>query len=384
MPEKSMYAPLPEREPRSMSSSPLSAKRSMSKGSILVVDDESEIREGLELLLTSEGYRVSSAATGESGLAKLDERPFDLLLLDVSLPDRNGLDLLKEVRRRDPHLSVVLITAYGSIDMARAAFKNGAMDYITKPWSNDELLAQVAQAVESRRLREENVQLKRALKQRFNFPSIIGKSEKMLTLLDLVTQVAPSRSTVLISGESGTGKELIAKAIHSASPRADKAFVPVNTGSIPVDLLESQLFGHVKGAFTSAVASKKGLFELAHQGPIFFDEIATISPETQAKLLHVIQEREFMRLGGTEQIKVDVRIVAASNVELLTLVRESRFREDLYHRLNVIHLQIPPLRERREDVPSLLAHFLVRYCEENSKSPRTFTQASLKLLMDYD
>ena len=243
---------------------------------------------------------MSSAETGESGLGKLGERPFDLLLLDVSLPDRNGLDLLREVRLRDPNLPVVLITAYGSIDMARAAFKGGALDFITKPWSNDELLAQVAQAVESRRLREENVQLKRALKQRSSFPNIIGKSEKMLTLFDLVTQVAPSRSTVLISGESGTGKELIAKAIHSASPRADKAFVPVNTGSIPVDLLESQLFGHVKGAFTSAVASKKGLFEVADQGTIFFDEIATISPETQAKLLRVIQEREFMRLGGTE------------------------------------------------------------------------------------
>jgi DNA-binding NtrC family response regulator len=187
----------------------------MSKGSILVVDDESEIREGLEILLTGEGYGVSSAGTGESGLAKLGEHPFDLLLLDVSLPDRNGLDLLKEIHKRDPHLSIVLITAYGSIDMARTAFKSGAMDYITKPWSNDELLAQVAQAVESRQLREENVQLKRALKQRFNFPNIIGKSDKMHTLLDLVTQVAPSRSTVLISGESGTGKELIAKAIHS-------------------------------------------------------------------------------------------------------------------------------------------------------------------------
>ncbi len=356
----------------------------MSKGSILVVDDESEIREGLELLLTNEGYGVSSADTGESGLAKLEEHPFDLLLLDVSLPDRNGLELLREIRRRDPELSVVLITAYGSIEMARAAFKSGAMDYITKPWSNDELLAQVAQAVESRRLREENLHLKRALKQRFNFPNIIGKSEKMLALLDLVAQVAPSRSTALISGESGTGKELIAKAIHSASPRADKAFVPVNTGSIPVDLLESQLFGHVKGAFTSAVASKKGLFEVADQGTIFFDEIATISPETQAKLLRVIQEREFMRLGGTEQIKVDVRIVAASNVDLLTLVREGRFREDLYHRLNVIHLQLPPLRDRREDIPLLLARFLERYCRENSKPLRQFTQTAMKLMMDYE
>src|ERR1700752_5096187 len=384
MQEKSMYVQPQEKAHPCPLSSPRTGKQSMHKGSILVIDDESEIREGLEMLLTSEGYGVPSAGTGESGLARLEERPFDLLLLDVSLPDRNGLDLLKEIRRRDPHLSVVLITAYGSIDMARQAFKSGAMDYITKPWSNDELLAQVSQAVESRRLREENVQLKRALKQRFNFPSIVGKSEKMLNLLDLVAQVAASRSTVLISGESGTGKELIAKAIHSASPRADKAFVPVNTGSIPVDLLESQLFGHVKGAFTSAVASKKGLFEVADQGTIFFDEIATIGPETQAKLLRVIQEREFMRLGGTEQIKVDVRIVAASNIELSTLVREGRFREDLFHRLNVIPLTLPPLRERREDIPSLLAHFLARYCKENAKTLRQFTQGALKLLMDYD
>jgi len=356
----------------------------MSKGSILVVDDEAEIREGLELLLSSEGYGVSSAETGDAGLAKLEEQPFDLLLLDVSLPDRNGLELLREIRRRDPYLSVVLITAYASIEMARAAFKSGAQDYITKPWSNDELLAQVAQAVEGRRLREENVQLKRALKQRYNFPNIVGKSEKMLTLLDLVTQVAPSRSTVLITGGSGTGKELIAKAIHSASTRADKPFVPVNTGSIPVDLLESQLFGHVKGAFTSAVASKKGLFEVADQGTIFFDEISTIGPETQAKLLRVIQEREFMRLGGTETIKVDVRILAASNLDLLGLVRDGRFREDLFHRLNVIALHLSPLRERREDVPLLIEHFLRRYCGENTKPLQRFTHAALKLLMDYD
>src|SRR5579872_750972 len=356
----------------------------MSKGSILIVDDEVEIREGLELLLATEGYSTASAETGEAGLSLLEEKPFDLLLLDVSLPDRNGLDLLKEIRRRDPHLPVVLITAYGSIDMARTAFKSGAMDYITKPWSNDELLAQVAQAVESRRLREENLQLKRALKQRFNFPSIVGKSDRMQQLLDLVAQVAPSRSTVLISGESGTGKELIAKAIHSASPRADKAFVPVNTGSIPVDLLESQLFGHVKGAFTSAIASKKGLFEVADQGTIFFDEIATISHETQAKLLRVIQEREFMRLGGTETIKVDVRIVAASNIELLTLVREGRFREDLFHRLNVIHLVLPPLRNRKEDIPLLVERFLEQFCRENGKPLRAFSNTAMKMMMDYD
>ena len=356
----------------------------MPRGTILVVDDEDEIREGLEALLTSEGFDVSSAGTGEAGLQKLEERPFDLMLLDVSLPDRNGLELLREIRRRDPSLSIILITAYGSIEMARAAFKGGAQDYITKPWSNDELVAQVSLAIEGHRQREENVQLKRALKQRYNFPSIIGKIEKMLAVFDLVTQVAPSRSTVLISGESGTGKELIAKAIHSASTRADKAFIPVNTGSIPVDLLESQLFGHVKGAFTSAVASKKGLFEVADQGTIFFDEISTISPETQAKLLRVIQEREFMRLGGTDTIKVDVRILAASNEDLTKLVREGRFREDLFHRLNVISLKLPPLRERKEDIPLLIDRFLDQFCQENGKPPRAFTNGAMKLMMDYD
>src|SRR5467141_3164006 len=319
MPGRSTCAPRWTKARPSGSNSRPHGKRFMSKGAILVVDDELEIREGLELLLTTEGYSTSSAETAEAGLTLLEEKPFDLLLLDVSLPDRNGLDLLREIRRRDPHLSVVLITAYGSIDMARAAFKSGAQDYITKPWSNDELLIQVAQAVEGHRLREENVQLKRALKQRYNFPNIIGKSDKMLAVLDLVSQVAPSRSTVLIHGESGTGKELIAKAIHSASTRADKAFVPINTGSIPVDLLESQLFGHVKGAFTSAVASKKG-----------------------------------------------------------------RFREDLYHRLNVIAIPLPSLRERREDVPRLLDHFLRKFSEENGRPMTRFTPAALKLLVDYN
>src|ERR1700677_4537434 len=356
----------------------------MPRGSILVIDDEVEIREGLEALLTSESFQVTLAETGEAGLRQLEDHPFDLMLLDVSLPDRNGIELLREIRRRDPQLAVILITAYGSIDMARAAFKGGAQDFITKPWSNDELIAQISLAIEGRRLRDENVQLKRALKQRYNFPNIVGKSDKMQAVFDLVTQVAPSRSTVLISGESGTGKEVFAKAIHSASTRADKAFIPINTGSIPVDLLESQLFGHVKGAFTSAVASKKGLFEVADQGTIFFDEISTIGPETQAKLLRVIQEREFMRLGGTETIKVDVRILAASNEDLSKLVREGRFREDLYHRLNVIAVPLPPLRERKEDVPLLLDHFLAKFAEENKRPVGHFTPAALRLLVDYD
>jgi DNA-binding NtrC family response regulator len=356
----------------------------MPRGSILVIDDETEIREGLEALLSSEDFLVTLAESGDAGLRKLSENPFDLLLLDVSLPGSNGLELLRDIRTRDPHLAIILITAYGSIDMARAAFKSGAQDYITKPWSNDELVAQVSVAVEGRRLREENVQLKRALKERYNFPNIVGKSHKMLAVLDLVTQIAPSRSTVLISGESGTGKEVIAKGIHAASTRAEKAFIPINTGSIPVDLLESQLFGHVKGAFTSAIASKKGLFEVADQGTIFFDEISTVSPETQAKLLRVIQEREFMRLGGTETIKVDVRILAASNEDLRKLVKEGRFREDLFHRLNVISIQLPPLRERKEDIPLLAERFLDLFCRENNQPLRHFTRGAMKMLMDYD
>lgn len=356
----------------------------MSKPAILVVDDEAEIREGLDLLLSGEGYEVGLADSAEAALARLEERPYDLLLLDVSLPDRSGLDLLKEIRARDSSLAVILITAYGSIDMAREAFKNGARDYITKPWSADELLAQIAQALESRRLREENVQLKRAFKQRFNFPNIVGKSEKMLAVLELVQQVAPSRANVLIYGESGTGKELIAKAIHAASPRADKPFVPINTGSMPVDLLESLLFGHVRGAFTGAVTSKKGLFEVADQGTLFLDEISTIGPETQAKLLRVIQERAFMRLGGTETIRTDVRILAASNADLAAMVRQGRFREDLYHRLNVITIQLPPLRERREDIPLLASRFISIASERHHKRVSGIDQSALDLLVSFD
>jgi transcriptional regulator with GAF, ATPase, and Fis domain len=241
----------------------------------------------------------------------------------------------------------------------------------------------VATAVEDRRLREENIQLKRALKERYNFPNIIGKSEKMQAVLDLVTQVAPSRSTVLISGESGTGKELIAKAIHAASTRADKAFVPVNSGSIPVDLLESQLFGHVKGAFTGAVASRKGLFEAADQGTIFFDEIATISPETQAKLLRVIQEREFRAVGDTRSQEADVRLIAATNKDLVAMVRAETFREDLYYRVNIFPIQVPPLRERREDIPALAHHFLGAFSRELGRKTAGFSDGAMSLLVNH-
>ena len=299
------------------------------------------------------------------------------------LPGKSGMEVQKDIKRIDPTLPVVIITAIGALETAVTAIKEGSFDYITKPWNNEKLLVIVGNAIKQRQLMSENLQLRRALKERFGYSNIIGKSEKILKVLDLVTQVAPSRSTVLIQGESGTGKELIAKAIHLKSQRADKAFVPVNSGSMPVDLLESTLFGHVRGAFTSAIAAKKGLFEVADQGTIFFDEIGTISLETQAKLLRVIQEKEFMRLGGIDTIKVDARIIAATNVDLKKLVEEGRFREDLYYRLNVINIQLPPLRERKEDIPPLVEFFTKKYCDENGKPLYRFSSEALKVLMDY-
>src|SRR3954453_8581176 len=289
-------------------------------GVVLVIDDEEEIRESIEMLLTSEGLTVETAPTGENGLKKIEDNLYDVVLLDLMLPGKSGMEIQTDIKRIDPTLPVVIITAIGALETAVTAIKEGSFDYITKPWNNEKLLVIVSNAIKQRQLMSENAQLRRALKERFGYDNIIGKSEKLLKVLDLVTQIAASRSTILVQGESGTGKELIAKAIHLKSPRADRTFVPVNSGSMPVDLLESTLFGHLRGAFTSAIASKKGLFEVADQGTIFFDEIGTISMETQAKLLRVLQEREFMRLGGIDTIKVDTRIITATNVDLKKLV----------------------------------------------------------------
>ena len=353
------------------------------KGSILIIDDEQEIRESLEQLLKLEGYRPASASTAQEGLKKAEENLFDVVLLDISLPDLSGLEVLKSIKRDNPDTGVIMITAYDSGQAAFQASKEGAHSYITKPWDNERVLLEIRNTLDKSRLQLENVQLRRALK-RFALPNIVGKSERMQKVMDLITQVAPTRATLLILGESGTGKELVAKTIHATSPRADRPFVPVNTGSMPVDLLESTLFGHVKGAFTSAIAAKRGLFEVADQGTIFFDEIGTIGVETQAKLLRVIQEREFMRLGGTETIKVDVRILAATNADLRKLVQENRFREDLYYRLNVISIPLPPLRDRKEDVALLAEHFLRKYSHENGREGLRFSPDAMKMLMDYD
>ena len=345
-------------------------------GAVLIIDDEAEIRESLQTLLELEGLAVETAATGEAGLQRIGEHPFDLILLDLTLPGRNGMDILAEIRSHETGLPVIMITAFGTVENAVRAMQGGAANFVQKPWDNEKLLADVRAAVGWRRAEEENVQLKRALKQRYNFENIVGKSEPMLKIFDLVAQVANSRSTVLLQGESGTGKEIIAKALHLNSPRHERPFVPVNTGSMPTDLLESTLFGHVKGAFTSAIASKKGLFEIADRGTLFLDEIATMSLETQAKILRVLQDRRFMHLGGVQEIQVDVRIIAATNIDLRTLVREGRFREDLFYRLNVITIDLPPLRQRREDIPLLVQFFLKKYAEENDRPVRRITPGS--------
>src|SRR6266446_2418031 len=356
---------------------------SSATGSILIIDDEAGIRESLQTLLELEGYDVETAANGEQGIARLGERSFDLVLLDLALPDRNGIDLLAEIRAHAPQLSVIMITAYGTVENAVKAMQAGAANFVQKPWDNEKLLADVRAAVARHRAEEENVQLKRALKQRYNFENIVGKSEPMLKIFDLVAQVAPSRSTVLLQGESGTGKELIAKALHLNSPRRDRPFVPVNTGSMPPDLLESTLFGHVKGAFTSAIASKKGLFEIADRGTLFLDEIGTMGMDTQSKILRVLQDRKFMHLGGVHEIQVDVRIIAATNVDLKQQVREGKFREDLFYRLNVISVDLPPLRQRREDIPLLVDLFLAKYSEENERPRRRMTPEGLRPLLSY-
>jgi DNA-binding NtrC family response regulator len=371
--------------PEAITEQPAGSKaRVVGPARILIIDDEAAIRESLEALLSMEGFLVTMAVDGPTGLEQLASSEFDLLLLDLALPGESGIDLLPRILEMQPALPVIMITAYGTVSNVVDAIRAGAENFVQKPWDNEKLLADIRAAIGRHRAEEELVQLKRALKQRYNFENIVGKSEPMLRLFDLVAQVAPSRSTVLVQGESGTGKELIAKALHANSPRRDKPFVPVNTGAVPSDLLESTLFGHVKGAFTSAIAAKKGLFEVANGGTLFLDEIGTMSTDMQAKILRVLQDRRFMHLGGTHEIQVDVRIIAATNVDLTQAVKEGRFREDLFYRLNVICLELPPLRARRQDIPLLAAHFLKFYADENDVPVPTLAPEAMRILMDYE
>jgi two-component system response regulator PilR (NtrC family) len=350
---------------------------------ILVVDDEEILQDVLGLLLRKEGFRPIAARTGEEAMLLYDKDPIDLVLLDVMLPGMSGMDVLRQIRLRDPDQVVIVITAYSSIEGAIEAMRQGAFHYIPKPFKNEEVLLTIRKGLEQRRLTQENRELREQLGRRYGLDNIIGKSQPMQQVFELIRLSAPSKSNILILGESGTGKELVAKAIHHHSRRAQGPFVTVNSGSMPPDLLESTLFGHVKGAFTGAIAAKKGLFELADGGSIFFDEIGNIPLDTQAKLLRVIQEKEFMRLGGVDIIKVDVRIIAATNAHLENLVQQGAFREDLYYRLNVITIHLPPLRKRAEDIPLLARHFLRLYAEENGKAISEISPAAMERLIDY-
>jgi DNA-binding NtrC family response regulator len=353
-------------------------------GRILVADDEEIMRDVLSDLLSSESYAVDLAENGSQALEMMREKDYGVLLLDLMMPDMDGLQVLEELKKTENAPIAIVLTAYGSIDRAVRATKLGAFDFIAKPLKNDELLLAIKNAMEHRCLVEENQRLRKTFRERYHFHNIIGKSAAMQQIYDLIEQVAPRRSTILIQGESGTGKEMVAKAIHISSGRADAPFIAINCGNIPSELLESELFGHVRGAYTGATSTKRGLFEAANGGTLFLDEVATISMEMQAKLLRVIQEREFRRLGGLENIKVDVRIIAATNIDLQTAVRQGAFRDDLYYRLNVIAIKIPPLRERCEDIPLLSEHFIKKYGEENGRNSFPLEPSALKVLMDYD
>ena len=350
---------------------------------ILIIDDEEVLQDILTVLIRKEGHTPITASTGEEGLAVLEREEIDLILLDLMLPGMHGMEVLRQVRQRSTDVVVVVITAFSSIESAIQAMREGAFHYIPKPFKNEEVLLTIRKGLEQRRLTSENRSLREQLRQRFAFDNILGKSKPMQQVYELIQLAAPAKSNILILGESGTGKELVAKAIHHHSRRAEGPFVTVNSGSMPADLLESNLFGHIRGAFTGAIASKKGLFEMANGGSVFFDEIGNIPIDTQAKLLRVIQEREFMRLGGLDTIKVDVRIIAATNADLEHAVQQGQFREDLFYRLAVISVTLPPLRRRSEDIPLLAQHFLAHYARENEKELREISPRAMEMLIDY-
>ncbi len=353
------------------------------KGIIHVIDDEPIIHEVLGELLTSEGYAVELSSNGEEALKKQPDFEFDLILLDLLMPGMDGITVLKKLKEVDPSAVIIIITAYASVESAIEAMKIGAFDYIQKPFKHDELLLTIQRAINLKKLHEENVRLKDELKKKFCFENIIGKSQVMLDVFEFIKASAPTRSTILVQGESGTGKELVARAIHQNSDRSNAPFIIVNSGSLPPDLLESHLFGHVKGAFTGAISHKKGLFEAAHKGTLFLDEISSLNIETQAKLLRVIQDKEFMHLGGTTTIRVDVRIVTATNTDLEDLIAQKLFREDLFYRLNVIKIELPSLKERKEDIPLLVSHFIQVYSQENNKRIDGISEDVMKVLENH-
>jgi two-component system response regulator PilR (NtrC family) len=354
------------------------------KPRILVVDDERSMRELLAIVLRREGYDVMLAETGRAAVDALEKGPVDLLISDIKMPDMSGVDVLRAAKQIDQDILGIMITAFASTDTAVEAMRLGACDYLSKPFDIDLLKMKVREKIENRQLRQENVLLKRTLGLSHQFSNIIGRSESMLEVFKMIETVARTNSTILLTGESGTGKGLVAQAIHFNSLRRDKPMVSLNCGAMPEALLESELFGHMKGAFTGADANKKGLLEAAEKGTIFLDEIGEMSPVMQVKLLHVLQERRFRRVGGLEELQADIRVIAATNQDLAKSVSEGRFREDLYYRINVIPIQLPPLRVRREDIPLIAEHFLGKFAGQMEKPVTGISRAALELLMQYD
>ncbi len=350
---------------------------------ILVIDDVLSVRQSLQEILGAEGYEVETAADGESGLQRVKDQPFDLVLTDLALPGLGGMDILKYLVRHQPECSCIIITGYGTIQNSVAAMRLGAFDYLCKPVDPQELRLVVSRALEHRRLKRENLQLKKQLHKRYGFANIVGNSDAITQVFELIKKVADTDSTVLVLGESGTGKELINRAIHYNSLRREGPLIPVNCAAIPEELLESELFGHERGAFTHAVRTRIGRFEQASGGTIFLDEIADMSPSLQVKILRVLQDRSFERIGGVKTIKVDIRVIAATNQDLEEMVRRGRFREDLYYRLNVIPIRVPPLRERVADIPLLVQHFLHEFSRKKKKPNKRLNPEAMDLLLSY-
>ena len=350
---------------------------------ILVVDDEEQMRDLLAKVLERKGYQVSVCGDGTQALAFLEREPVDLVITDVRMPGLNGMEALRAIKELNSEIVVLIMTAFGSIDQAVQAVKEGAYDYINKPFKIDEILLTIEKALEERHLRHEVSTLRQELRTRYHFENLIGKSRAMQEVFGLIEQVAGSRSTVMVYGKSGTGKELVAKAIHYNSPRSAKAFVAVNCAAIPAELLESELFGHERGAFTGAIATKVGKFELATGGTLFLDEIGHMRLDLQAKILRALQEREIERVGGTRTIKIDVRVLAATNRDLKKAIEDGTFREDLYYRLNVVPITLPPLRQRREDIPLLVEHFIAKYNREFTRKVKGFSAGATAALYQY-
>jgi two-component system NtrC family response regulator len=355
----------------------------MERAKILIAEDEKTQRDLLEGFLKKEGFSVEAVANGREALQRLQGGFFDIVALDYKMPELDGLQTLKEIRKLDPDLPVIMMTAYGTIETAVASMKEGALDYLTKPIDLEELLIKFRKIMERSNLIQENKELKARLQERFTFQHIVSGSPKMEEVMGLVARVAPSQATILIQGESGTGKELIANAIHYASPRSEKSWVKVSCAAIPETLLESELFGHEKGAFTGATQKRIGRFEEADGGSIFLDEIGDLSPSTQVKLLRILQDKEFQRLGSNLNLKTDVRVITATHRNLEEAIKKGHFREDLYYRLNVISITLPPLRERREDIPLLINYFLKKYSDENQKSITDISKEARALLLRY-